>query len=150
MADVTSSLALTPIYKDNRSSIKEKAFFLDFVDDGASATGTHNVLDVAVGECLLGGYFFVETAVTSSGSATVQFGINSDTLSGAIPKANLALGDCGVFGFHTTDDTTTHSGFAYTTAKTLDVIVGTAAITAGNLLIVAYVIDADAAVQAEI
>ncbi len=150
MADLTSVLKATPTYKDNRSSIKEEAFFIDFVADGGSATGTHNVLNVGIGKALKGGRFYVIEAVTSSGSATVQFSINSNTLTGAITKANLALGDNGSFGNHAATATTTQSGYAYTTAKTLDIIVGGAVITAGKLLVIAEIEDVAAAVTAEL
>ena len=93
-------------------------------------------MTIPVGDAFVGGYVIVTTAFTSGGSATLRFSINGDTLTGLLPKADLAIGDVITLQATDVDGTAGVEGFAVAAAATLDVAVATAAITAGAIRLV--------------
>ena len=108
---------------------------------GIESVETHNLVPIPVGKALVGGYAVVYTAVTSDGSATVQFTVGSETLTGALPKADLAKGDVIRLSVGDKEDTAGAGTYAHTTADTLDWIVGTAALTAGRVILYLDFVD---------
>jgi len=208
MADISSTIKEIAMAKRSFSPFTAiRGYTWDPVNDGTEATGTHNIVPINQNEALVFGYGAVDTTFTSSGSATVQFKIGSDALTGLIPKANLAAGDIFTFGALTGDGTTvaqtqdaltdnsggsanttianiasadtsettdrsvvadavadlaaqlakiktdvaniisaidpvtTYAGFAKSADDTLDIAVGTSAITAGKLYLVCCFVD---------
>ena len=153
MADMTSLLAFLPESNAFHTPFKIELLDLDFGDsDNAAmlATGTHNVFTIEQGKALLGAYGVVEDAVTSGGSATVQFKVGSDTLTGALPVANLAAGDSFTIATGSVTGTTSVASYAKSAADTLDIAVATAALTAGRILVYLIVADVEAAVDGKI
>ena len=144
MADISATIKKKAQGFEFQSATEERAYVLDVAAEGVLTVATHNILPIGAGEVCFGGFIFVEDAVTSSGSGTVQIKIGADTLTGAIPVANLAVGDVVKFGDTAATATTTFAGYAKSAADTLDMAVGTAALLVGKVVIVAYFMSADA------
>jgi hypothetical protein len=109
--------------------------------EGIETVATHNLVTIPEGKALVKGFAVVKDAVTSDGNATVQFKVGSDTLTGAVAKANLAAGDVIELSPNDADGTGGVAGYAAAAADTLDMTVGTAALTAGRFLLVLEFID---------
>ena len=109
--------------------------------DGIETVATHNIAPIEEGYALIGGCGIVSTAVTSAGSATLKFQVGSDALTGAIPKANLAAGDVFRLLFAESASTESKALYAASAADTLDMVVGTAALTAGKITLVLHYVD---------
>lgn len=112
--------------------------------DGIETVATHNLIPIPKGEALVYGMGFVQTAFTSSGNATLTFQVGSDVLSGAIPKANLAVGDVIKLLWVESASTESKATYAKTAADTLDWVVGTAALTAGRIILVCGFVNVNA------
>lgn len=113
---------------------------IDFTNDADLASVfTHPIFDLAIGEAYDTLYIFVKEACTSGGAATIRFriGTGGDFLTGLIPVGNLGLGHRYKFGGTAIGGTDgIEDGFAATTAQTIQMAVGTAAMTAGKLYVV--------------
>jgi hypothetical protein len=93
MADISTSNKVLPASYSNFSAFSNvKTYRWEPVVDGTSATGTHNILPIGLGEALVSVICYVNTAFASGGSATITFQVGSDQLSGVIPVANLSAG----------------------------------------------------------
>lgn len=104
------------------------------VDAGAQAAGTDTTETFRKGDAIFGFRVHVTEAVTSGGSATVQFGFSSTTmLSAAIAKATLVIGYC--VGADATADA---APLILSADDTFDIIVGVATLTAGQFDIDVY------------
>lgn len=145
MADISSTIKqIAGPYNTMGGFTDVRWYKWEPVADGTSTVATHNIVPIPVGEALAFAIGYVETAFTSAGSSTHQFQVGSDTLTGAIPKANLAAGDVIMIGFDANDDTTSAAKYAKSAADTLDVAVGTAAVTAGKLYLQCFFVDVNA------
>ena len=74
MADISSTIKLKPQGFEFQSAIVERAYVLEPVADGVETVATHNIIPIASDEVCIGGYAFVETAVTSGGTAALTAG----------------------------------------------------------------------------
>jgi hypothetical protein len=115
-----------------QTPFKTTVFDWDPKRDSHLTVATHQVRDIAKGNAVVQGYLVVEEDFTSAGLATIQVQLGGDNLTGAVGKANLVAGD--VVPFVLNNGTTTQSGATYAkaAADTLDIVVGTAALTAGK------------------
>lgn len=110
------------------------------VDGGVAST-------ISLGETLpdnavvVRGYYFVSTALTSGGSATIALSIASDDVAGLLAAAAIAT--AGSAGWHECIQTGTAANFseACTAERAIQIVIGTADLTAGVLtLFLEYVI----------
>ena len=146
MADtnITSLLVETPSRFEFQQPYIFKTFEIDVLNadyTGIETTGTHNIYTIPQGMALVGAKLITTTAFTSAGSATIQFAIGSDNMTGVIPIANLAAGDCVDITLSSTTSTTTTAGYADTADDTFDMTVGTAALTAGAFVLIVQLVD---------
>jgi hypothetical protein len=140
MANITDTLKTTPGDHSLQGPSFARHYVIEPVADGVEATGTHQLFEVGAQECLRSIHLVTLVAATSGGLATVQLKAN-DTLSGAVPVANLALKDSMVFGTNGTTGTTTFGGYANGTAYDVELVIGTAALTAGKFLLIAELVN---------
>lgn len=143
MADITSKDITVPGVNSNTNYIQSRALLLDFANVAdITATGTHDLFDIPAGETLVGLKVVVIAAVTSGGAATIQFKIGGSVInSTALALSGVAKGfvhNFAVSGVNAYSDGT----------KPLQMTVGTAAVTGGQLLVIAETIPGDMFVTA--
>lgn len=113
----------------------------DFAVDGGAA-GTFTVLDVPINFRVEDIIYEVETAVTSGGTPTITIG-DGDDADGYFVDFQASMGVAGVKGTNEDDkgalawDDTNDARNCkiYAAADTIDLVVGTAALTAGKIKI---------------
>lgn len=143
MANLTDTLTTSPGDHSLQGPSFARHYIIEPVADGVHEVdggSPHQLFEVGASECLRSLQVVVLTTVTSGGSATVQFQAN-DTITGAVGKANLAAGDTMVFGTGGITSTSTFGGYANGTAYDVELIVGTADLTAGKLLLIAELVN---------
>ncbi len=126
---------------------RDAVYDIDVTDpdlSGIETVETHNLVEVPVGQALIGAKLIVLESFTSAGAATVQFSCNSHNLGGALPKADLAKGDVVDLPVNDAEDTAGGALYAHTTALSIDMTVGTAALTAGRFLLIPEFVDVSA------
>lgn len=131
--DISALDVRSPADLAHQSAVTWTKYTIDFLDSaltGIETVATHNLVVIPIGDALVAGYGVVTTAVVGS-SSTVQFAVNGDVLTGALAEADLAKGDVFSLNANDKEDTAGVEGFAHTAATTLDVLVGTATLTAG-------------------
>lgn len=102
---------------------------------GIETVETHKLVPIPLGKALVGGYAVVLTSFASTGNATVVFQVGSETLTGTLPKADLAKGDVIRLSVGDKEDTAGAATYSHTEADTLDWVVGTEVLTAGRVLL---------------
>ena len=141
-ADITSKDTLVFGVNSTNNYVHSEAHIIDGVENpGVLAQDTHDLFKIPAGNALVGLKIVALDSTTSSGSATVTFkakvGTETATAVGsAIAKANLAAG----FVHNLAVATLAYSGTADTT---IEMTVGTAALTAVKLLVIAEYIPVD-------
>ena len=142
MADISSAIKESPSNQNFQNPILTRTYQWDPVNgSGAGGTSTetvatHNIVAVPSGEAFLRGFFVVTEAFTSGGSATVKFLTGETDFTGAVAVAALTIGE--VFELSPQVDQTATTGVGHyvdgatVTAETIDVTIGTAALTAGK------------------
>lgn len=120
--------------------------YYDFATDGGAIGNiTLRGGKLPINAVVTGGYWYVTTAFTSSGSATIALGIPTDDAAGIL--AATAIGTAGTAGGHDIIQDSTGSAVSeITTAeREITLTVGTAALTAGaGVLVLEYdVLKAD-------
>lgn len=141
MADITNKNILIPGVNSATNFVQEYAVELDL---GAmaeiAATGTHDLLKLPAGVALVGLKAVVVDAVTSGGAGTVQFKVNGSAVnSTALSIAQLAKGMVHTMGVN---------GIAAYGENTLQLTVGTAALTGGKVLLIVETLPVDMFVTA--
>ena len=120
--------------------VKQEAHVIDFVELGVNGTGTHDLFKLAPGDALVGLTVIVLDAVTSDGSATVQFkakfNASAEALKDAIAKADLAKGDVIAIPVPGV------KGYDADYGAVIQATVGTADLTAGKAMLIASVVPA--------
>lgn len=142
--DITTVVTESPGTREFEIPERMVAYDIDFTNPdfvGIETVATHKLVTIPIGDALVRGLGVVTTAVLSGGAATLKFNINGDDITGLIPKANLAIGDVFDLVLNNGTGTQSGSGYAHTTALTLDLIVGTSAITAGVVRLYVVTID---------
>jgi len=145
MADISSTIKQDITGHEFQSPYQTRVYEWDPVNDGTSGTGTHNIAAIPEGFAFLQGAVVVTEAFTSAGSATVKFLTGEADFTGAVPKADLTIGE--VFKLEQNLAINATEGAPYyvdgttVTAETIDVTVGTAALTAGKAKLVIDLID---------
>lgn len=136
MADVTNKKLQIPGVNSNTNYIQERAYEVNFTNNAdISATGTHSLARIAKGEVVTGVKVIVAEAITSGGAATVQVKINGTAINtSAWALSGLSKGT--VYSLNA-------NGLAITDDILLQATVGTAAITAGKLIIIVETIPVD-------
>jgi len=141
MADITSTVAEKPVGRSGESLGYWVAKKITPVDDGVSATGTHNIITIPANSFVSEGYVVVTTACTSGGSLTAKFGTSSKDYCATIPVANLgSVGDTVKLQIMDYEDTDGDVCFS-TSADTFDMTVATAAFTAGVITVMINIVD---------
>lgn len=141
-ADITTKDTLVKGVNSTTNYIRSEAHILDGVENpGIMAADTHDLFVIPAGNALVGLKVIALDSTTSGGSATVTFkakvGTETATAVGsAIAKANLAAG----FVHNLAVATLAYSGTAGTT---IEMTVGTAALTAVKLLVIAEYIPVE-------
>ena len=142
MADFTTVLEKSKPGYAFQTLAEQRVYNVGVGDEGmsgAKAVGTHNLIDIAENEAVVGGRIIIEEAFTSAGAATVAVQINSETVIAAQGKAALVAGEVMEF-----DLTTALIGiYAKGAAITLDWVVAVAALTAGRAIIILDVVNVD-------
>lgn len=145
MADITTTIKEVRTPKVFQDPSEVRTYQWDPANDGTGGTGTHNIIPIPEGYALLSADVVITEAFTSAGSATVKFLTGENDFTGAVPKAALTVGE--VFPLLSVLDATATAGVGHyvdgtvVTAETLDVTVGTAALTAGKAIIVARLMN---------
>lgn len=127
---------------------------------GLKTVAVHNLITIPAGKALVSCKVIVQDEFTSDGSATVQFKIGSEVLTGLIPVASLVAGAVINLNFNVWSGvgTVATSTCALTSASptggtvsyikatddTLDMGVATAALTAGKFILVPEFMDVSA------
>jgi hypothetical protein len=140
---MTSLIDIVPINATFHTPIKWSQIDLNFGDASLAAmkaTGTHNVLTVPEGYAIVAGYAVVQTTFTFSSAGTIKFAMVND-LTGTRAAAELAAGDVFALLQNDLEDTTSAGCYAVSDDDTLDLIVGTDAVTAGRLILYVGMID---------
>jgi len=128
-----------------QSPIRYKVLDLNFGDPALSdmlATGTHNILTLAAGECIVFGRGIVHTTcVSTSNDGTVAFG-TAEAHHAALTAdgTELAAGDVFTFGEIDFDDTAGTACYR-AAADTLDMTIATHAFTAGRIILIVGIVD---------
>ena len=135
-ADITTKDTLVKGVNSMNNYVRSEAHILDGVENsGILAQDTHDLFVIPAGNALVGLKVIALSSTTSSGSATVQFkakvGTETATAVGsAIAKANLAAGFVQNLAVATL-------AYSDTAGTTIEMTVGTAALTAVKLLVIA-------------
>ena len=161
MANLTSLIRLEKVPYSNFAKIGEdKCYDIDVTQiSGSTAVGTHNIIDIPVGSALLEAKLVVKESADSAGDgAAVQFKIGSETLSAAIPQADLVAGKVikldgnqytgetdGTSELLSADVDAGVSGYCPSVADTLDMVVSGEALTALRFALVVTFWDMDKA-----
>lgn len=143
--DIRNLLPIIPGRFEYQQPIRYETYVIDVMDEdyaNLETIGTHNLITVPQNQALVCGYMAVEEDITSDGSATVKFTCGGDDISGAIPKANLVAGDTFAFNFGGT--TTSVASYAKAADKSIDMVIATADLTAGKVVLVFGFIDINA------
>jgi hypothetical protein len=141
-ADITTKDTIVKGVNSENNYVRSEAHILDGTENsGILAADTHDLFVIPKGNALVGLKVIALSSTTSGGSATVQFkakvGTETATAIGsAIAKANLAAG----FVHNLAVATLAYSATADTT---IEMTVGTAALTAVKLLVIAEYIPVD-------
>ena len=135
MADLTGTLKVSNrVPNEFESPIKWKVIDLDYsTNTDWAAAGTHNILTLNAGDCIVRGFGVVHTNFTSTSSDTLQFSAQ-EAISAAFTADDLDAGDIVFFGQHDFEDTVGVKTYN-ASADTLDIIVDDHAITAGRMLV---------------
>jgi hypothetical protein len=141
-ADITALDTVVKGVNSEKNYIRSEAHILDGVENpGILAADTHSLFVIPKGNALVGLKIIALGDTTSSGSATVQFkaSINSvaEAIHTAIGKADLAAGDVSVF------DVLKIKGYDPNYDTIIQMTVGTAALTAVKLLVIAEYIPVE-------
>ncbi len=148
MADISATkLPMKVVPYQFQGPIKWTVYDLSPVADGVSAVATHNLFPLAINEALFGIFGAVVTSFAStSNNGTVQFAVGSATLNTAIACAGTA----GKLLVNETiwlpviaavPPTASVVGMSPAAADTIDMIVGTNAITAGRIILYVATVD---------
>ena len=134
MANVQAYQRLGEPFVNEQKFLK---FTWDFdVDGGAAGTYTLGTVDHKM--LLRAGYIHVETACTSGGSATVQVGF---TTADADAILNTTSGAVANLTDDVVDTESAATNLVVAAGDTLDLVIGTAALTAGKInVFVEYVL----------
>lgn len=127
-------------YRDSNVRVT-RPFIVTPVDDSVSSATTHNLFSVPDGYALVGGAIIIKTTFT--GTTSIQFTVDGDPVSGAVPVANLVAGDVISLEFGSVAGTTTAGGYANGADIQFSMVV-TGAITAGKMLVVLDLVHVDA------
>ena len=143
-ADITTKDTLVKGVNSENNYIRSEAHILDGVENpGILAADTHSLFKIPKGNALVGLKVISLATATSGGSATVQFKTKVGTASAeaingsAIALAKLAAGE--VHNFNAAAIVT----YSATADTTIQMTVGTAALTAVKLLVIAEYIPVD-------
>jgi hypothetical protein len=153
MSDISAVIKENRVVHEFQNPILTKVYEWDpmtaIVIAGVSTTteavATHNIIAVPVGFAFLDAHVVVTEAFTSGGSATVQFKTGEANFTGAVPKADLTVGE--VFHLNQNLAITAVVGAPYfvdgttVTAETIDVAIGTADLTAGKAKFIVRFVD---------
>ena len=115
----------------------------DFV--GIETVAAHKLVAVPEGKALVGAKVVVLEDITSGGAATVKFTIGGKDVSAAIAKAKLIQGAVIALPLDATGDNLSYAFDA--TAVTVNMTVGTAALTAGKFLLYLSYVDVAGVVE---
>lgn len=139
MADISTSIKQAPTYvADSVGGFVIERYLVDSQTSlgTISATGTHNIIPVSAGDLIYTVGIVVETAFAGA-TATVRWTIGSTNITGVITATDLAtVGEtiiAGIVPSVTATDGTT--GFYVSADDTMDLIVATAALTAGKFIV---------------
>lgn len=139
MADISTITKAKPSAYDSFVRLgKEYQYIFDFTDEMLAdirAVGTHNLIKVPKNKALIGFKIIVLADVTSAGAVTLQVKHGVANITSAIAKASLVKGV--VFNYPSQSIVTWNE----TADTTIDVIIGTAALTGGKVLLIPDLID---------
>lgn len=93
--------------------------------------GTHNIIKIPKGKMLTGGHMVILTAAASAGAATAQLKVGAVALTSAIAKADLTANKVVPLVVPAAGGDV----YAADADKTIDLVVGTAALTALKVLV---------------
>lgn len=93
--------------------------------------GTHNIIKIPKGKMLTGGHMVILTAAASAGAATAQLKVGAVALTSAIAKADLTANKVIPLVVPAAGGDV----YAVDADKTIDLVVGTAALTALKVLV---------------
>jgi hypothetical protein len=135
-ADITTKDTLVKGVNSMNNYIRSEAHILDGVENpGILDADTHSLFVIPKGNALVGLKIVALADTTSSGSATLQFkakiGSTAEAIHTAIAKADLAAGDVVVA------DVAKIKGYDAENDTVIQLTVGTAALTAVKLLVIA-------------
>jgi len=142
--DITGLVIESPGTREFEIPERMVAYDIDFTDPllvGVETVGLHNLVTIPKGDALVRGYGVVLATLTSGGSPTLQFRVGSDQVTGVIPIANLVIGDVFPLVIHNGTVTQSGSGYADAAAKTLDLNLAVAVVTAGIIRLYVTTID---------
>jgi len=147
-ADISTVLKKTALPHEFQQPIIYRSYDIDVTAaglTGAAAVDTHNLVPIPKGEALVWGRGIVQTSfVSATTNSTLIFLVGSDALTGAVTEANLAAGDVVELMFNNVAAATeSKATYAKAAADTLDWTVGTAALTAGRMILVLGFVNVD-------
>jgi hypothetical protein len=133
MADITNKNIQIPGVNSDTNYVQERAYMLNMnTNADIASVGTHKIVALPEGEALVGLKVIVVEGITSGGAATVQFKLNDAAInSSALALAGLATGYVHKLNV---------AGLKGYGANTLQLTIGTAAITGGKIMVIAETI----------
>ena len=135
-ADITTKDTIVKGVNSENNYVRSEAHILDGTENsGILAADTHDLFVIPKGNALVGLKVIALASTTSGGSATVQFkakiGASAEAIHTAIGKADLAAGDVVNIPVEKI------KGYDGSDATVIQLTVGTAALTALKLLVIA-------------
>ena len=134
--DITALVERTPAPYELQSLDKQQAFKIGVLEtafSGIETVGTHSIITIPEGHALVALDIIPTIDVTSDGAATVQFACGGVALGAAAGKAKLIEGT--VLRYHATNGTGANYSYDSDNLVNIEMIVGTAALTAGEFVI---------------
>jgi hypothetical protein len=135
--DITALVVRTPAPYEMQSLDKQEVFKIGVLEtafSGIETVATHSLITVPEGHALVSLDIIPTIAVTSAGDATVQFACGGVALHTAIGKAELVEGRV-IHLPALTDGTSVNYSYDSDNLVDIEMIVGTAALTAGEFVI---------------
>jgi len=144
MADIstTQGLGVRRVSADFHPPYITRIYDITPVTDGVTGVATHTIAGIEAGKAVVGFKVLFLTSVTSAtANSTLTFALNSLALSGALAEATNLAGRVHHPPLTAINATAALAYGTTTAAITLTMAVGTAALTAGRLLIMLDLVD---------
>lgn len=142
MADVTAVIKETKGPFEFETLHRDRVVEVGVLDaalSGIETVATHNIFAVPTGLALVSAKLVVVEDITSAGAATVKIAIGGKDVTAAIAKAKLVQGAVINLDLDATGDNMSYAFDA--TAVTIDMTVGTAALTGGKFILYPTYVD---------